>query len=83
MSENQNQIDFDQLALDEVETIENIAGVAIDKIVRDGVPKGKNLKAIMFVLKRRENPDFKIEDAGKFTVADVTAIFGGDDSKKA
>lgn len=77
----ENQIDFDQLTLDEVETIENLAGVAIDKIVNDGMPKGKNLKAIMFVLKRRENPDFKLEDAGKFTVAEVTALFGGDNTK--
>lgn len=77
----ENQIDFEQLTLDEVETIENLAGVSIDKIVGDGMPKGKNLKAIMFVLKRRENPDFKLEDAGKFTVADVTALFGGDNTK--
>lgn len=72
------QFDFEAMTLDEVETIEALTGASIDSVVADGKPKGKNLKAIIYVLKRRENPDFKIEDAGKFTIAEVSKILGGD-----
>lgn len=74
-------IDFEQLTLNEVETIENLTGISIDQVVGDGTPKGKNLKAILFVLKKRDNPNFTIEEAGNFTLSEVTAMFGANDPK--
>lgn len=75
--------DFESLTLSEVETIEQLTGGSIDNVVGDGVPKGKNLKAIIFVMKRRENPNFTIEEAGAFSVKDAMVMFGGKDPKDA
>lgn len=75
-------MNFETLTLDEIETIENLCGISIDKLAEDGTPKGRNLKAIIFVMKRRENPDFQFEDAGKFSFADAMALFETDSKKE-
>jgi hypothetical protein len=73
--------DFEGLTLNEVETIEQLTGVSIDQVVADGTPKGKNLKAIIFVMKRRENPNFTLDEAGRFSISEAMALFGGKDPK--
>jgi hypothetical protein len=73
--------DFESLTLDEVETIENLTGVAIERLAEDGAPKGKNLKSLIFVMMRRTNPAFTIEEAGKYTLSQATALFGEDEKK--
>jgi hypothetical protein len=70
--------DFESLTLDEVEMIENMTGVAIERIAEDGAPKGKNLKSLIYVMKRRTDPEFTIEQAGKFTLSQATGLFGDD-----
>lgn len=77
-----SSFDFDTLTLDEVETIETLTGTAIDSLVADGTPKGKNLKAIIFVLGRRTNPEFTIADAGKYTITEAMKVFGMDADPK-
>lgn len=74
----QELFDFESLTLDEVETIENLTGLAIERLAEDGAPKGKNLKSLIFVMMRRTNPAFTIEDAGKYTLSQATALFGDD-----
>lgn len=74
----QEAFDFESLTLDEVEMIENLTGVAIERIAEDGAPKGKNLKSLIFVMMRRTNPAFTIEEAGKYTLSQATALFGDD-----
>ena len=73
---------FDNLTLDEVETIENIVGVSIDDMLNKGELRGKPLKAMVWIYTRRNNPDYKIEDAGKLTLKESLAIVNGDDEKK-
>jgi hypothetical protein len=74
----QEAFDFESLTLDEVEMIENLTGVAIERIAEDGAPKGKNLKSLIFVMMRRNDPAFTIEQAGKYTLSQATALFGDD-----
>lgn len=74
--------DFESLTLREVETIENLTGIAIDKLIEDGTPKGKNLKAIIFVLGQRKDPAFTIEQAADYTLRDALNFFGGDQDPK-
>lgn len=74
----QEAFDFESLTLDEVEMIENLTGVAIERIAEDGAPKGKNLKSLIFVMMRRNDPSFTIEQAGKYTLSQATALFGED-----
>lgn len=73
---------FESMTLREVETIENLTGIAIDKLVADGTPKGKNLTALIFVLGKRSNPAFTIDEAADTTLADAMKLFGGDSDPK-
>lgn len=59
------EIDFDLLTLDEVEQIELISGLSIDEVMKRGKPKGRALKAVIFVMARRTNPEYTLEEAGK------------------
>jgi hypothetical protein len=73
-----SKIDFEKLTLDEVETIENLTGGSIDKIADNATPKGKNLKAIIFVMMRRTDPSFTMEQAGQFTLTQAMEMFAPD-----
>lgn len=68
---------FSTLTLDEVETIENLSGMPMDELMGVGKLKGKALKAIIWVARKRVDPNFKMEDAGKVTFADALELFKG------
>jgi hypothetical protein len=72
-----NQDFFSTLTLDEVETIENLSGQPMDELMGAGKLKGKALKAIIWVAKKRTEPNFKMEDAGKVTFAQALELFQG------
>lgn len=75
---------LDSLTLDEVETIENLSGSPMDELMGAGKLKGKALKAIIWVAKKRIDPNYKMEDAGKVTFAEALDLFKGiDDNPKA
>lgn len=70
MSEELN-ISLDELTVAEIETIEEIVGLPIDRAFGDRdapQPRGKVLRALGFVVKRRDNPDFTLEDAGNLVI---------------
>jgi len=75
-----NQDFFSTLTLDEVETIENLSGMPMDELMGVGKLKGKALKAIIWVARKRVDPNFKMEDAGKVTFADALELFKGVDA---
>lgn len=58
------EIDLGDLRVHEIETIEEVIGTSIDNAFVEGAPRGKALRAIGYVIKRRTNPDFTLEDAG-------------------
>jgi hypothetical protein len=68
---------FSTLTLDEVETIENLSGQPMDELMGAGKLKGKALKAIIWVAKKRTDPNFKMEDAGKVSFAEALDLFKG------
>jgi hypothetical protein len=69
--------DFETLTLDEVETIELMTGSSIDQLMDAGQAKGKALKAIIYVIKKRQDPSFTIEQAGKIPLNEAQAMFLG------
>lgn len=73
---------IETLTLDEVETIENLSGCPMDELMGAGKLKGKALKAIVWVAKKRTNPDFKFEDAGKVGFAEAMDLFKVDADPK-
>jgi hypothetical protein len=74
--------DFESLTLEEVETLENLTGEAIDQAFGNGKPKGKVLKAFIWIVMKRENPKFTIEEASKFSLKQALSMVQGDDEKK-
>jgi hypothetical protein len=77
-----NDFDFDSLTLEEVELIENLTNSSIDEAFASGNPKGKALSAFVWVVLKRNNPDFKMEDAKKITLKQALAMVKGDETKK-
>lgn len=74
--------DFESLTLNEVEQIELISGTSIDQILDAGNPKGKAMKAIIFIMKKRLDPNFTLEQAGSISMTEANALFAGDDDPK-
>ena len=74
--------DFESLTLNEVEQIELITGNSIDQILDAGQPKGKAMKAIIFIMKKRLDPNFTLEQAGSMSMTDANALFAGEDDPK-
>ena len=77
-----NAFDFESLTLEEVEIIENLTGESIDQAFANGKPKGKALKSFIWIVMKRENPKFTLEDASKFTLRQALAMVEGDEAKK-
>jgi len=75
-------MDYEALTLNEVEEVEKLTGFSIDAIANDGQPKGRVLKVLIWVMKKRQNPNYSIDDAGKLTLAEAVAIFGGEADPK-
>ena len=76
------EINFDTMTLNEIEQIELLTGRSIDSIMDDGAPRGRVFKAIIFVFKKRTDPNFTFEQAGEFSMEQATALFSGDDDPK-
>jgi hypothetical protein len=78
-----SNFDFESLTLEEVEVIENLTNSSIDEAFSNGKPKGKALTAFVWVVLKRNNPSFKIEDARKLTLKEALDMVKGDVTKKA
>lgn len=61
-------LDIDSLSLNEIEAIEDIIDGPLDSLAKPGAKKARMLKAMAYVVKRREDPSFTIEDAGNLRV---------------
>ena len=74
--------DFESLTLNEVEQIELITGNSIDQILDAGNAKGKAMKAIIYIMKKRTNPEFTLEQAGEISMTEANSLFAGDSDPK-
>lgn len=75
-------IKFEELTLGEIEEVELLLNASIDSAFADGKPKGRAIRVLYFVAKKRENPAFKFEETEKITQAEALQFLTGDDSKK-
>lgn len=72
-------IDFNSMTLNEIEQIELLTGRNIDSIMGDDAPRGRAFKAIIFIYKKRTDPNFTFEQAGNLSLEQASALFGGDE----
>lgn len=75
------KFDFESLTISEVETIEQISGSPIDSLMDDKALKGKSLKAIVFIIKKRDEPMFTLEDAGKLSFKEAMALLNASEEE--
>jgi hypothetical protein len=69
------EVDLNHLTIAEIEDIEEITGKPIDSLQDPTVPKGKTLRAIAYVIGKRTNPEYTLEEAGKKRVMfDVSQV---------
>lgn len=61
-------VDLDSLKIREIEEIEEIVGESIETAFADGKPRGKALRALGYVVRRRTQPDFTLEQAGELVI---------------
>lgn len=61
-------INWDDLNLEEIETLEELTGEMIDKIMTIKVPKGKLLRALVYVITKRTNPAYTYAETAKLTL---------------
>jgi hypothetical protein len=75
-------IKFEELTLGEIEEVELLLNNSIDQAFADGKPKGRAIRVLYWVSKKRENPNYKFEETEKVTQSEALAYLTGDDSKK-
>ena len=71
------EIDPKKLTLDELEELEAFVGQSTEAIFAGTGFSAKAMKALVFIFRRRVDPAFTIEDAGRANLSDIT-IVGGD-----
>lgn len=61
--------DFDDLTVDEIEAIEDALDAPLDLAFAPGQRKGKALRVMAWVIRRRTDPTFTLEQAGKLKIS--------------
>lgn len=75
-------IKFEELTLGEIEQVELLLNDSIDSAFNDGKPKGRAIRVLYYVAKKRENPSIKFEDTESVTQKEALDFLTGDSSKK-
>jgi hypothetical protein len=76
-----SQININDFTLEELEKLELITGLNFSEI-GDNFGRPKVIKAVLWINELRTNPDAKIEDFGKLTLAEASTLFVGEDPKE-
>lgn len=63
------EVDLEDLSVQEIEDIEEYLDMPMDEMFKAGARRGKVLRAIGWIVKRREDPSFTIEDAGSLKIS--------------
>ncbi|WP_367140437.1 MULTISPECIES: hypothetical protein [Streptomyces] len=61
-------MDLNRLSIDEIDIIEEITDAPLDDLRKPGQRRGPMLRAMAVVVKRRTDPNFSIEDAGRLSL---------------
>jgi hypothetical protein len=75
-------MDFEDITLGEIAEIEDYAQLPFSAIAEDRVGVIKLRIALAWIIKRRTQQDFTIEDAEKLTTTDMNSLFESDETTK-
>lgn len=62
------QVNLNDLKVREIEELEEIIGGPFDQAFASDKPRGRTLRALGYIIKRRENPAFTLEQAGELRI---------------
>ena len=74
-------MNVEDLTLGEVEEVENYAGLPLASLADDNAPKGKLMVALGWIMKRKSDPSFTLQQAKMMTSKDLNDLLGADDPK--
>lgn len=75
-------IKFEELTLGEIEELELMLGTGFDDAFKDGKPKGRALRVLYYIFKRREDTQFKFEDTEQLSQKEAIAFLTADTKKE-
>ena len=70
---------LEDLTLGDVEEVEKYAGQPLASLADAESNKGRLMTALAWVIKRKEDPKFSIDDAKKMPMGDITKLLNADD----
>ena len=73
MTDETFNIDINDLTIAEVVEIEDLTVMPLDALGQDDKPKGRMLQALAYITKKKENPEFTFEDAGKLKITTASS----------
>lgn len=71
---------INDLTIDDIAEVEGLAGQPLADLSNPAAMKGKLMKAVVFVLRRRDNPEFTFADAGRLTLTEMNEVLDEDPS---
>jgi hypothetical protein len=75
-------IKFEELTLGEIEELELMLNNSFDAAFADGKPKGRALRVLYYIFKRRELPGYKFEETEKLTQKEAIEFLTADAKKE-
>jgi hypothetical protein len=75
-------MDIGNITLGDIEDIENYAGLPLSDIGEEKAGVSKLRTALVWIIKRKDNPQYTIEDARALPSSEISALLGESDSKK-
>jgi hypothetical protein len=74
-------VDYSDLTLGEIETIEELTGKTLDDIIEVKTPRGRLMRALVFVITKRTNPAYTFEETASLTLDQgLNALGTGEDN---
>ena len=67
---------LDSLTIDDIDAIETITEAPIDDLLSGNVSKGKLMRAIAYVIRRRQDPSVTPEHVGTMSVGEFEKLLG-------
>lgn len=70
---------LEDLTLGDVEDVEKYAGQPLASLADASSNKGRLMTALAWVIQRKENPKFSLEDAKKMPMGEITKLLNSED----
>lgn len=74
-------MNFDNLTLGDIEEIELLTGASLDVLFQSGQPKGRAMRAVYFITRKKIEPDYKFEDSKNVTQKEAVDYVQGNNPK--